>query len=83
MGKSLLKRWLLQPSLEPAILNARFDAVDCFSMVDNSHLAETLHRSLNVRNIPRVIKNLIAGVKSVMMWQALNGVGASCRASSH
>ena len=76
MGKLLLKRWLLQPSLEIDILNARFDAVDCFSLPDNSHIAENLHKSLNVKNIPRVIKSLIAGVNSVAMWQALNSVGS-------
>jgi DNA mismatch repair protein MSH5 len=74
MGKTLLKRWLLQPSLELNVLNARFDAVDCFSLAENSHIAENLHKSLTVKNIPRVIKSLIAGVNSVASWQALSTV---------
>lgn len=36
MGRAMLKRWLQQPSLEIPVLEARFDAVDCLSKVENS-----------------------------------------------
>ena len=95
MGKSLLKRWLLQPSLEIPVIEARLDAVECFSMPDNStflsffnsklitdysmcsstaHMAECIHKGLNIKNVPQVIKSLLAGNSPVNQWQALSSV---------
>lgn len=55
-GKSLMKRWMLQPSLDIAVLNARYDAVECFSHEDNreqvslwKHLSASSYSLTDVR----------------------------------
>jgi DNA mismatch repair ATPase MutS len=80
MGKAMLKRWLQQPSLEIPVLEARFDAVDCLSRVENrtsssslflqgmAELPRTVHISGSLHKIMNV-KNVGRALKALQQNQ--------------
>lgn len=76
LGRSVLKRWLLQPSTESEVLNDRYNAVECFARSENIHISENIQKIITVKNVPRLLKNLIAGHVPVQQWQALAQVGS-------
>lgn len=72
LGRSLLRTWLLRPSLSLEVINARHDAVECFSRPENIDIANVMHGQLKgIKNVPRVIAALRAGKAVLTDWQGL------------
>ena len=72
LGRSLLRTWLLMPSLSLEIINARHDAVECFTRPENIDIANVMHGQLKgIKNVPRVIAALRAGKAVLTDWQGL------------
>ena len=72
LGRSLLRTWLLRPSLSLEVINARHDAVECFSRPENIDIANVMHGQLKgIKNVPRVIAALRAGKAVLSDWQGL------------
>jgi len=76
LGRSLLRTWLLRPLLSASIINARHDAVECFTLSENVLTATKMHGHLKgMRNIPKVVKNIKVGKGVVSDWSGLVKVG--------
>jgi DNA mismatch repair protein MSH5 len=72
LGRSLLRTWLLRPSLSLEIINARHDAVECFTRPENIDIANVMHGQLKgIKNVPRVLAALRAGKAVLTDWQRL------------
>ncbi|KAH8825333.1 DNA mismatch repair protein MutS [Flagelloscypha sp. PMI_526] len=72
LGKALLRTWFLRPSLDPNVINARHDALDCFMDPANSTTITGVHGHLKgIKNIPRTLTMLRNGRAKLGDWQAL------------
>ncbi|EIN12874.1 hypothetical protein PUNSTDRAFT_111245 [Punctularia strigosozonata HHB-11173 SS5] len=72
LGRALLRQWLLRPSLSFEVIQARHDAVECFSRPENLTTAGSMHAHLKgIKNLPRFMANLRAGRAGVIEWQGL------------
>ncbi|KAH9080364.1 DNA mismatch repair protein MutS [Lactarius deliciosus] len=72
LGRSLLRMWLLRPSLSLEVINARYDAVECFTRPENIDTANVMHGQLNgIKNVPRVLAALRTGKAVLTDWQGL------------
>jgi len=72
LGRSLLRTWLLRPSLSLEVINARHNAVECFTSSENLDIANIMHSQLGgIRNIPRILSALKAGRANLANWQGL------------
>ena len=72
LGRSLLRTWLLRPSLSLAVINARHDAVACFLRSENIVPAGVMHAHLNgVKNVPRILGVMRTGRARLSEWQGL------------
>ncbi len=72
LGRSLLRMWLLRPSLSLEVINSRHDAVECFTRPENIDIVNVMHGQLNgIKNVPRVLATLRAGKAVLTDWQGL------------
>ena len=72
MGRSLLRQWLIRPSLSIPVIMARQDAVECLIRPDNIAIADVMHGHLKgLKNIPRIVKTMKAGKAKLSDWHAL------------
>jgi hypothetical protein len=72
LGRSLLRTWLLMPSLSLDVIHARHDAVECFTRPENIDIANVMHGQLKgIKNVPRVLSALRAGKAVLTDWQGL------------
>ncbi|KDR82897.1 hypothetical protein GALMADRAFT_220895 [Galerina marginata CBS 339.88] len=72
LGRSLLRTWLLRPSLSLSEIRSRHDAVECFMRSENVATANILHNHLKgVKNIPRVMGLMKDGKAKLTDWQCL------------
>ncbi|KAG2361520.1 DNA mismatch repair protein MutS [Suillus spraguei] len=72
LGRSLLRIWLMRPSLSIPVIAARHDAIECFLHPENLAPASTLQNHLKgIKNIPRILGLLKAGKAGVGDWQGL------------
>ncbi|KAI6129695.1 muts domain V-domain-containing protein [Pisolithus croceorrhizus] len=72
LGRSLLRTWLLRPSLSLAVLEARHTAVECFLLPENTPAITALQTHLKgITNVPKTIKTLKCGKGTANDWQAL------------
>jgi DNA mismatch repair protein MSH5 len=72
LGRSLLRTWLLRPSLSIKVINARHDAVECFTRSENLDIANIMHSQLaGIKNIPRILSALRTGKANLANWQGL------------
>jgi DNA mismatch repair ATPase MutS len=72
LGRSLLRTWLLRPSLSLEVINARHNAVECFTRPENLDIANIMHSQLGgIKNIPRILSALKAGRANLANWQGL------------
>ncbi|KAG6814232.1 hypothetical protein H0H92_015347 [Tricholoma furcatifolium] len=72
MGRSLLRTWLLRPSLSLDVINKRHDAVECFIRPENLSSVKELHTHLKgIKNVPRMLSVLKTGKAKVSDWQGL------------
>ncbi|TFK40842.1 DNA mismatch repair protein MutS [Crucibulum laeve] len=72
LGRSLLRTWLLRPSLSLPVINARHNAVACFMRAENLVPANAMHSHLKgIKNVPRILSVLRTGRAKVSDWQGL------------
>lgn len=72
LGRSLLRTWLLRPSLSIKVINARQDAVECFTRSENLDIANIMHSQLaGIKNVPRILSALRTGKANLANWQGL------------
>ncbi|KAG6907882.1 hypothetical protein DXG01_007046 [Tephrocybe rancida] len=72
LGRSLLRTWLLRPSLSLDVINKRHDAVECFLHSENLVAAGSMHPHLKgIKNVPRMLSVLKTGRGKVSDWQGL------------
>ena len=72
LGRSLLRTWVLRPSLSLEVINARHDAVECFTRPENVDIANVMHGQLKgIKNVPRILVALRAGKAVLTDWQGL------------
>ena len=72
LGRSLLRTWLLRPSLSIPTINARHNAVGCFLRSENIATATQLHNHLKgIKNMPRIMNQLRDGKGRISEWQGL------------
>lgn len=76
LGRSLLRTWLLRPSLSISVITARHDAVASFIRPENLVTAAAIHIHLKgIRNIPRILGAMRNGKAGIGEWQGLLKVG--------
>jgi DNA mismatch repair protein MSH5 len=76
----MLRAWLLRPSLSLAVINARHDAVECFTRPENLDISNIMHDQLGgIKNVPRILSALRAGKASLANWQGLVRVRVNFR----
>ena len=76
LGRSLLRTWLLRPSLLIPVITARHDAVACFLRSENLVTAAAMHSHLKgIKNVPRILGAMRSGKAGVGEWQGLVKVG--------
>jgi DNA mismatch repair protein MSH5 len=76
LGRSLLRTWLLRPSLSIPVITARHDAVACFLRPENLVTAAAMHSHLKgIKNVPRILGTIRCGKAGVGQWQGLVKVG--------
>ncbi|KAF8073753.1 DNA mismatch repair protein MutS [Lyophyllum atratum] len=72
LGRSLLRTWLLRPSLSLTVINQRHDAVECFLRSENIMVANVMHGHLKgIKNVPRILGIMRTGRAKVSDWQGL------------
>ncbi|KAG2129489.1 DNA mismatch repair protein MutS [Suillus clintonianus] len=72
LGRSLLRTWLMRPSLSIPTIAARHDAIECFLHPENLAPASALQTHLKgIKNIPRTLGLLQSGKAGVGDWQGL------------
>ncbi|KAK2465358.1 hypothetical protein APHAL10511_002712 [Amanita phalloides] len=72
LGRSLMRTWLLRPSLSLTVIKERHDAVECFMRPDNQVPASVIHAHLKgVKNMPRILSTMKSGRAKLPDWQAL------------
>ncbi|KAH9980113.1 DNA mismatch repair protein MutS [Lactifluus volemus] len=72
LGRSLLRTWLLRPSLSLEVINVRHDAVECFTRPENLDIANVMHSQLGgIKSVPRILATLRAGKAILADWQGL------------
>ena len=72
LGRLLLRRWLLRPSLSIPVITARHDAVECLTRPENIVTADAMCAHLKgLRNIPRILKMLKVGKAGMNEWQGV------------
>lgn len=72
MGRSLLRTWLLRPSLSLEVLEARHTAVECFLLPENTPAIGALQTHLKgITSVPKTMKALKYGKGTANDWQAL------------
>jgi DNA mismatch repair protein MSH5 len=80
LGRSLLRTWLLRPSLSLEVINARHDAVECFTRPESLDIANVMHSQLGgIKSVPRILATLRAGKAILADWQGLVRVGIISR----
>ncbi|KAJ6559109.1 DNA mismatch repair protein MutS [Mycena vulgaris] len=72
LGRTLLRTWLLRPSLSLAVIKARHDAVACFMSSENSVPVHAMHTHLKgIKNVPRILEIMRSGKAKMADWQGL------------
>ena len=72
LGQTLLRTWLLRPSMSLTVIRARHDAVECFSTSENVVTANAMHNHLNgIKRVPRVMSQIRSGKAKLVDWQSL------------
>jgi DNA mismatch repair protein MSH5 len=72
LGRSLLRTWLMRPSLSIPVIAARHDAIECFLHPENLAPASALQTHLKgIRNIPKILGLLQSGKAGIGDWQGL------------
>lgn len=71
-GRSLLRQWCLRPSLSIPEIEARHDAIACFTRGENVPVAEAMHSQLRgLKNALRSFSCMKGGKGTTLDWQTL------------
>ncbi|OJT13826.1 MutS protein -like protein [Trametes pubescens] len=72
LGRALMREWFLRPSMSLVVINARHDAVECFTRADNIITATAMHGHIQgTKNVPRIIAAMRSGKAKVSDWQSI------------
>ena len=72
LGKALLREWLTRPSMSPAVISTRHDAVECFMRSENLGTVSAMHIHLKgIKNVPRILSAMKSSKAKVSDWQGL------------
>jgi DNA mismatch repair protein MSH5 len=72
LGRSLLRTWLLRPSLSLTVISTRHDAVECFLRTENIGSANAMHGHLKgIKNVPKILAILKSGKGKLSDWQGV------------
>ena len=72
MGRSLLRTWLLRPSLSISAIRSRQDAVACFLLSENTVTSNAMHNHLKgLKNVPRLLGLIKDGRAKLSDWQGI------------
>ncbi|KAI0052711.1 hypothetical protein FA95DRAFT_1664395 [Auriscalpium vulgare] len=72
LGRSLMRTWLLRPSLSIPVIAARHDAVACFTRTENVDAANVMHNLLKgIKNVPKILSAMRSGKAKLADWQGL------------
>lgn len=72
VGRALLRMWLLRPSMSLTVIQARHDAVECFTMSENVVTTIAMHNHLKgIKGISRAMSQVRSGKAKVVDWQGL------------
>ncbi|KAF8895319.1 DNA mismatch repair protein MutS [Infundibulicybe gibba] len=72
LGRSLLRTWLLRPSLSLSVIDGRHNAVACFLRPENHVPANAMHHHLTgLKNVPRILGAMRTGRAKLPDWQGL------------
>ncbi|KAF8158095.1 hypothetical protein B0H34DRAFT_749503 [Crassisporium funariophilum] len=72
LGRSLLRTWLLRPSLSLSVIKSRQDAIECFLHPENLTTANVMHNHLKgMKNLPRIMGVMGAGRAKLSDWQGI------------
>ncbi|KAI0688883.1 DNA mismatch repair protein MutS [Earliella scabrosa] len=72
LGRALMREWFLRPSMSLDVINARHDAVQCFTRPDNLTTQNAMHGHLKgTKNVPKVLLAMRSGRAKVSDWQGL------------
>ncbi|KIL63255.1 hypothetical protein M378DRAFT_187097 [Amanita muscaria Koide BX008] len=72
LGRSLMRTWLLRPSLSLPVIKARHDAVECFLRPENQVCVDQMRTHLKgIKNMPRILNTMKSGRAKLSDWQDL------------
>ncbi|KAG9117287.1 MutS protein msh5 [Ceratobasidium sp. 392] len=72
LGRGLLRRWCLRPSLSIPTIEARHAAIECFNLPDNVAIANALSSNLRALcGVPKAMALLRTGRGRLSEWRAI------------
>ncbi|KAJ1306187.1 hypothetical protein OPQ81_010896 [Rhizoctonia solani] len=72
LGKSLLRRWCLRPSLSIPTITARHAAIECFTLAENSNNVSTIRSNLRgLCQVPKAMALLRTGRGRLSEWRGV------------
>jgi DNA mismatch repair protein MSH5 len=72
LGRSLLRRWCLRPSLSIPVISARHAAIECLLLPDNIPMAQSLQSNLRgLCQVPKAMALLRTGRGKLSEWRAI------------
>ncbi|GAA6016434.1 hypothetical protein JCM11491_002410 [Sporobolomyces phaffii] len=71
LGRSLMRQWLIRPSLEMAVIEERHETVACFLLVAADAIRSHLK---SVKNVNTALVTLLSGRGKLREWSALYAV---------
>ncbi|KAG8716968.1 MutS protein msh5 [Ceratobasidium sp. 394] len=72
LGRGLLRRWCLRPSLSIPVIEARHAAVECFNLPDNVAVSNALTSNLRALcQVPKAMALLRTGRGKLPEWRAI------------
>lgn len=80
LGRSMLRKWFLRPSLSIPVIEGRHDAVACFMCPENITIADSMHNHLHgIKNVPKTIEAMRSGKARISDWQCIMRVSLTSR----
>ncbi|KAH7334893.1 muts domain V-domain-containing protein [Rhizoctonia solani] len=72
LGRSLLRRWILRPSLSIPIITARHAAIECFTLTENVNTASNVRSNLRgLCQVPKTMALLRTGRGRLSEWRGV------------
>ncbi|KDN43874.1 hypothetical protein RSAG8_05867, partial [Rhizoctonia solani AG-8 WAC10335] len=72
LGRSLLRRWCLRPSLSMPTITARHAAIGCFALAENKNTASNIRSNLSgLCQVPKAMALLRTGRGRLLEWRGV------------